>query len=341
MKALYIGQAELGSTSRMRFEILEGLLNSEIKLINISDLINSSGKISKSIGWRFFFGPLIWKINSLIKKEVCQNQQSYDLIWVDKGVFIYSELLIKIKRKTNLLIHYTPDTAFYENNSRFFRKGIDIYDYLITTKSFEIIEYKNRVNENKIIYLSQGFNANVHYPRVDFQEKSDSITFIGLCEPYREHILTKLVHNGFSIILGGHGWSSFLKKNKQYNSKIKFIGESILNNQYAHAISQSKFALGLLSKKFPEFHTTRTFEIPACGTCLITEENQEINEFFQDNECVKFTEFDKLLEKLNFFMVEINELEKVTNAGYNRVINDQRNYREQIAFVLNQLNNSF
>jgi spore maturation protein CgeB len=341
MKALYIGQAEIGSTSRMRFNILCELMRSEMSLINTSELILTSGKVSRSIGWRYFIGPMIWNINAHIKKVVYQNQQTYDLIWVDKGVFIYPNVLREMKKRTDLLIHYTPDTAFHENNSRFFRKGMDIYDYLITTKSFEMLEYKQRVKEDKIIYLTQGYNAKIHYPRVDFKEKSDSITFIGLCEPHREQVLTKLIQDGFHIILGGYGWGTFLKKNQDFNSSIDFIGESILNEQYAHAISKSKFALGLLSKKFPEFHTTRTFEIPACGTCLITEENEEINQLFDDNECLKFTDFDELLKKLKFYMSESRELEQVTNAGYKRVIKENRNYKEQMTFILHQLNKSF
>jgi spore maturation protein CgeB len=338
MKALYIGQAEIGSTSRMRFDILCELINSEMDLLNTSELILTSGKVSRSMGWRYFIGPMIWNINVHIKKVVCQNQQTYDLIWVDKGVFIYPKILREIKKRTNKLIHYTPDTAFHENNSRFFRKGIDIYDYLITTKSFEIFEYKKKVKEDKIIYLTQGYNAKIHYPRVEFQEKVDSITFIGLCEPYREKILTHLIQNGFHITLGGYGWGTFLKKNKNFKSNINYIGERILNEQYAQAISESKFALGLLSKKFPEFHTTRTFEIPACGTCLVTEVNLEINSLFEDNECLKFGNQEQLLEILKYITKEQSELKKISELGYIRVIKDKRNYEDQIRFVFSIIN---
>jgi spore maturation protein CgeB len=56
---------------------------------------------------------------------------------------------------------------------------------------------------------------------------------------------------------------------------------------------------------------------------------------------LKFTDFDELLKKLKFYMSESGELEKVTNAGYKRVIKDNRNYKEQLTFILNQLNKSF
>jgi spore maturation protein CgeB len=340
MKVLYIGQCDLGSTSRMRYEIIGNLLKSKIELIDTSLEIHGSNKIIRSIGWRYFIGPLIWRINQNIKNKVIEGNKKFELIWVDKGVFIYPNLLRKLKKNTNLLLHYTPDTAFYENNSRFFRNGLDIYDYLITTKSFEIEEYLNRVLKNKIIYLTQGYNSNIHYPRVDFNNKMESITFIGLCEPYREMVLNKLVKNGFSIVLGGYGWSSFLKKNKEFKDKITFVGELVIDEDYAQIISHSKFALGLLSKKFPETHTTRTFEIPACGTCLITEENMEINTFFEDNECIKFRDLNQLLEKLIYYSIQKHELENISNLGLQRVKKDNRNYENQIRFVLEYVQKS-
>lgn len=337
MNVIYIGQAELGSTSRVRFDILSELLNKDIKLINTSDFVKKSCKLSRSLGWRYFVGPLIWQINANIKKVIRCNQQSYDIVWIDKGVFIYPSVLRLIKKQAKILVHYTPDTAFFENNSRFFRKGMDVYDCLITTKSFDIFQYIKRVNENKIIYLTQGYNSRIHYPRIDFKYKQESIAFIGLCEPYREEVLEFLLQNGFHIVLGGYGWLAFLKKNRIFDSQINFVGELIVGDQYAEIISRSKFALGFLSKKFPETHTTRTFEIPACGTCLVTEENTEINKFFEDFECLKFNDNSQLLEKLRYLFNEPNALEYITRSGCKRVINDHRSYDYQLRYVLDHL----
>jgi hypothetical protein len=336
MKALYIGQADLGSTSRMRFEILQELLNSEIKLINISELINSSGKISRSLGWRFFFGPLIWRINSLIKKEVYLKRETYDLIWVDKGVFIHPENLKKIKSRTRNLVHYTPDTAFFANNSRHFRSGMNTYDLLITTKSFELNEYCKRVSEKKIHLISQGYNPYVHYQRNSFEEKELAITFIGLCEPNRELLLNSILQDGHKVIIGGMGWKNFLKKNGD-NNKLVYLGDKIWDIEYASAISRSSFAIGLLSKKFPELHTTRTFEIPACATCLVTERNQEIDDFFSEDEAIKYSSNKELLDKLNYFSTNIPKLEEITKKGKSRIEKDHRDYKNQIEMILKKL----
>lgn len=333
MKVLYIGQCEIGSTSRMRYEVLNNLSEGDVQLIDVSKKISTTNRIFKSIGWRFQVGPLIWKLNKEIKDFLANSNDDFDIVWIDKGVFIYREVLIKLKTRTKSLVHYTPDTAFLANGSRHFRSGIKLYDFLITTKSFELEIYLKYVEKSKIILIPQGYDPKVHFPRCDFSQKNNSITFIGLHEPYREEVLISLLESGFYIVLGGVGWRNFLKKYSSRINQITFLGDKVVNDQYAAAISTSKFALGLLSKKFPELHTTRTFEIPACGTCLITEENEEINSFFSEEECVKFRSTEDLIQRLNYIKTHSDLLELITLNGYHRNKKESRDYPSQISNV--------
>jgi hypothetical protein len=317
----------------MRFEVIKQLTGKKAYLIDISQQISSLNRINKSIGWRLNLGPLVWKVNSAINHFLTLNKFDFDLIWIDKGVFIYKEVLLELKSRTRTLLHYTPDTAFLANRSRYFVKGIHLYDILITTKSFELDYYFKYVNKNKVILLTQGYNPKVHFPRIEFFRKKDIITFVGLYEPYRAEILNALLESGYKIVLGGIGWSKFLKSKTLQNDQITFLGEKVVNEQYALAISTSKFALGLLSKKFPELHTTRTFEIPACGTCLVTEENSEINSFFSDEECLKFQNINDLIQKIKYLSANPNQLELVTQKGYDRMRRENRDYHNQILEV--------
>jgi len=338
-KFLYIGQCEYGSTSRKRFEVINELTGGKAQLINISLLISKENRIFRSIAWRLYLGPLIFKINRVINNYLIGDKNYFDFIWIDKGVFIYPSLLKKLKARTNTLIHYTPDTAFFENKSRHFIRGINLYTILITTKSFELVEYHKYVPQNRVILQSQGYDAKIHFPRTDFSNKSNSIIFIGLYEPYRGEIIDRLLLSGFSVVLGGFGWSKFLRKQKNRKNQIKFLGKKILNENYAKALSQSRFALGLLSKRFPELHTTRTFEIPACGTCLVTEENNEINSFFTNEECLKFYDINELITKLKHYSSNIYHLEVLTQKGTERVIKNELNYDIQIAKIFNIISN--
>lgn len=335
MKYLFIGQCNKGSTSRTRYDLLQELVNSKIELIDICLVFKTTNRIYRSIGWRYYFGPLVIKINKKIEEYLTVNNDKYDVIWVDKGVFICAEQLAKLKSRTKILLHYTPDTAFFANDSRHFRRGLHLYDLLVTTKSFELNEYYKRVNKNKVLLLPQGYNPTLGCLNVDFYKKEKAITFIGLCEISRETLISCLIDQGYKVYLGGMGWRNFIKRNR-YTSKLIFLGEEVWDDDYELAISNSIYALGLLSKKFPERHTTRTFEIPACGTCLITERNEEIDSFFTDDEVIKFSNQNELLKKLEFYSKNLGELGELIKKGKLRVKLDQRDYRSQLKIILCQ-----
>jgi hypothetical protein len=93
MTALYIGQCNIGSTSRCRFDVLRKITKDNIDLIDISDDIEASSRIFRSIGWRYYIGPLIWRINLKVKKKAIKRNGKYDFIWIDKGVFIKKRTL--------------------------------------------------------------------------------------------------------------------------------------------------------------------------------------------------------------------------------------------------------
>ena len=336
MKALYIGQCGEGSTSKMRYDLLQEFINSPIELINISLYIENSNRVSLSLAWRYYSGPIVQRINKEIQEFLKTPEKKWDFIWVDKGVFIYPKNLKKLKSRTRHLVHYTPDTAFFANNSRHFRSSINTYDWLVTTKSFEFDEYSKRVSQKKIHLISQGYNPDIHYQRNSFVEKEIAITFIGLCESNRELVLKRILKAGHKVFIGGLGWNKFLKKNRE-NNKLVFLGEKIWDNEYANAISRSSFAIGLLSKKFPELHTTRTFEIPACGTCLVTERNEEIDGFFSEDEAIKYSTTTELLNKLNYFSSNIAQLEAITRKGKSRIEKDRRDYKFQLEIILQKI----
>src|SRR5690606_9234510 len=121
-----------------------------------------------------------------------------------------------------------------------------------------------------------------------FEEKADEVAFVGLAEASRFETVSTLLSEGIPVKLAGRGWRNFLRKHRG-NPALHFVGEFLGGEDYTRFLSSSRFALGLLSKRFPELHTTRTFEIPACGTVLVTERNRETSTFFGEDEAAFFS----------------------------------------------------
>lgn len=312
MKVVYIGQYGEGSTSRMRGERLRELLSpASFQVIDLDRPLHAHSRLVRSIGWRLHAGPLITAVNRYIRKEAGGD---YDLCWVDKGNFITPATLRAIK--TGRLVHYTPDTAIVYNRSRHFFDSIPLYDYCITTKSFEVEGYCNRGVRN-LLFCTQGYDPQIHRPYTPFDEK-DGTVFVGLWEEGKERFLARLLEEKIKVTLAGAQWERFVRRYRN-NPLLRYVGTGVFGEEYARLLSGARIGLGLLSKWFPELHTTRTIEIPACGTALAGERNSDTQGIFSEDQALLFGDESELLEKVRRALADAAYCGQVTEAGYRRI----------------------
>ena len=257
MKILYIGQYTLGTTSRMRGEALKAIIRPNIfEVIDANIPFFKSHRLLRSFGFRYKKGPLINNINKYIVAAL--KEEAYDLIWVDKAVFVTPKTTALLRSKAAKLVHFTPDPAFTFHKSKLFLKSLSYYDFLVTTKSYELEHYYKYIKTDKVIYATQGFDAKLHKPSKHPFSKKEGFVFIGHYEDQRGEVAEIILANNLRLKIVGHGWNRFISKYKD-NKNLQFLGTAIYGEDYSRLISSSKFALGLLSKRFPELHTTRTF----------------------------------------------------------------------------------
>ncbi|TPV35740.1 glycosyltransferase [Paucihalobacter ruber] len=310
---LYIGQYTEGTTSKMRADTLKQQLQPAIfSVIDIHVPFYKTPKFFRSLGFRYKKGPLIKRVNNYILGLL--GTDTYDMIWVDKGVYISSKTTRILRTKTPKLIHFTPDPAFTFHQSPLFFKSLPNYDFVITTKSYELDAYRKACTTNKVLYATQGFDRQLHQPSKEPFSEKDGFVFIGHHEREREAILELLLKHQVKITLAGIKWQTFAKRH-QTNPLLNYLGEGVYGDQYVRAIQKGKIAWGAISKWVAELHTTRTFEIPACGTALLTERNTETQLFFKDDEVIFYSNPDELVSQVKFFMHNDNALEELTKKG--------------------------
>ena len=334
MEILYIGQYDEGSTSRMRGEYLKDILKPTMfKVTNLDTPIKVTHRLWRSLGWRLKLGPLIKNISQYILSEI-NGKWEYDVVWIDKGVFIDPMIIYKLRKDSTTLVHFTPDPAFTYHRSHLFFNALPYYDYCITTKSFEIQHYKQHGIKN-VILCTQGFQMDVHTSYHRFDEKR-GIVFIGHREKDRESIIEQLLKKKYEITVGGIGWERFANKYRKDKNLI-YKGKGIFGAEYARTLSGGLISLGLLSRIIPELHTTRTLEIPACGTALVTERNQETQNIFNDDDVLFYSNHDELLYKIDNVYNDKEALKRITIQGMNRVRNGGYDYKSILERILKQM----
>ena len=332
MKVLYVGQYSDGTTSKMRCKVIQKILKPTIfQVIDTHIPFYKTHRLLRSFGFRYKKGPLINNINKYIVAAL--NDETYDLIWVDKAVFLTPKTTALLRSRASKLVHFTPDPAFTFHKSRLFLKSLSYYDFLVTTKSYELEHYYKYIKTEKVLYATQGFDAKLHKPSKHPFSKKDGFVFIGHYEDQRGEVLEKLLQNDIKITLAGIKWRQFAKKH-QNNPNLIYLGDGVYGEDYVKTLQKAKMAWGALSKWVPELHTTRTFEIPACGTALVTERNLETQSFFKDDEAIFYTNENDLIEKITFFMNNDKPLEVLTKKGASRAVTSAYDYNSILNAIL-------
>lgn len=335
LKITYIGKGGSGETCRMRFDCLRKLLpDAEFSLIDTSIPERDCGRLVRSLGWRLKRGPMIGRINRYVVEHLPADRQQ--LIWCDKAVFITPETTKILRDRSERLAHFTPDPAFSYHRSRLFFASLRFYDFLVTTKRYELASYEEHLDPSrqKVIYITQGYDDNIHKPRTPFDEKR-GVVFVGHFEKNRAEIIAELLADKIPVVLAGIGWDGFAARHHQ--DCLTYLGSGIFGEEYAKVISSAQFGYGAVSKWIPELHTTRTFEIPACGTALLTEKNEEIASFYRDDEAIFYKDTADMISKIRYYMDHPEELKRLTERGHAAAVSGGYSYMEIMRKLLNEM----
>jgi hypothetical protein len=335
VKALYIGILTPGTTSRMRADTLAELLpGAEWAHVDTDEDFRRVARPLRSLAFRLKTGPLVAAVNRRVAEAVAGRE--FDLAWVDKGVYLYPATIAGLRGRCAKLVHFTPDTAFHANRSRHFFHGACHYDLLLTTKSFELEQYHELVEPGRVLLTTQAYDASLHRPPLAGADRRAAACFIGRCEPDREVCMRTLRAAGVPVRLGGPGWGRFVPQ-QTGDPGLTYLGPAVFGAEYATEYAAAAVGLGLLSKRFPELHTTRTFEIPACGALLATERTADTTRFFNEDEALFFNDYDDLAQRLAAMLGRPAEIEAIAGRGHRRVLADGRDYASGLSGVLERL----
>ena len=326
MKIAFIGQLFKGSTSLDRVHSLQEL-GHEVIGIDTSAFTSTGPRVEMSVAHRLNWGRPICRINKYIETMTPQAGQDLDLLWFDKAKWVWPETISKLKEKTGAqVLHFTPDPHFLNNRSRHFNRSLPLFDYVFTTKRYELEHYQ-RFGAKHIALIDQGFAPKCHFPRILTSAEWDSyksdITFIGHGEAWYVEILSALVRAGLRTKIWGPAWHRHLGRPE---IRAAYQGGPLWGDDYAKALSAAKIGLGLLSKLASDQSTTRSFEIPACGTLLLAERTEEHENLYRDKiEAAFFSTADEAIALAKSFFSDEQQRLRVAKAGHERCKNAYSN----------------
>jgi spore maturation protein CgeB len=309
LKILYIGDVREGTTSLDRMRALQRIGHTLVPF-NVPPY-QSRHRIISSIQCRLHPRFLLQKLNNDIRSFVKSNP-GFDCAWVDKGVWIFKDTVEFLREKCKVAVHYTPDPQILFFRSRHFIQSIPVYDHVVTTKDFELALYAEKGAKN-VIHVPQSYCPVRYRNPTPATRFSAEVGFIGRCEP---HYLQQI--NGMNgiekVVIFGDQWVK--PQNRRKVDTTFTVNGSVWKEDYVTALASFKVSLGLLSKNYPEQHTTRTFEIPAAGTFLLAERTSEHLGFFEEGvEAEFFSSPEEMLSKAKFYLANDAARDLIASKG--------------------------
>ena len=335
MKILFLGQLHTRylSNSYLRMIAMKDLGHEVFPMCNVA-YFDWGGRVWGALIRRLGWGTPVSRLNRDLLQAVRDVRP--DVLWVEKGTWIGKETLAEIRARCNpLLIHYTPDPAIRFHRDRHFLGAIPEYDLVVTTKAYEKDEYIE-LGARNLVLIPPSFDLKVHKPcdatPLEQSRFGSDIAFVGSYCLGRETFLASLADASVDLGIWGNGWGRFCP-DASILDRVR--GEGISGRDYALAFACSDIGLGLLSPLVPDRSTTRSVEIPACGTFLLAQRTEEHLELFEEGrEAEFFDSEEELLDKVDFFLSHPIERERIARAGYDRCIRSGYSNQDQVRGIL-------
>ena len=263
-----------------------------------------------------------------------------DFVWIENGVMIYPWILKKIKEisPNTVLISFSEDDTFAKHNSSvWYRKGLMSYDFTITTKPLNIKELKLYGAKNLKIFPNTFFSflhKKYKLKNSDLRKYKTDVSSIGAYEKERADSLKFLAINGIKIVVWGSGWSSL----KTFNKNLIIKNRYLFSEEYPKAITASKININFLRKINRDEITSRSIEIPACNSFMLTERSDMHQSIFKDGVDVGyFSNNEELLNKIRFYLKDNIKRKKCSESAYNKVKFMRLNFSDQFNLIMKGL----
>lgn len=329
--------------------------------------LEAEGHEVRGFSWRGYFdsllgraeakyvlaGPCTARFNRDLIETARRNVPNVLLAW--RATSLLPSTLARLRKLgVGVLASYNHDdftpavtrrrfVSYHRSHWRLFLKSARHYDHHFVKRRSNV-EHLEGMGCTGCHILPLWFVPELHRPvELTPSEKEryqcDAV-FVGHYEPDgREAYLKALVHAGLHVrLFGGKSWTpQVLGDCADYFGPIR----EAHGEEYAKALSGAGMCLCFLSRLNRDTYTRRCFEIPACGSLLVSERTEDLQKFFkEDEEAVFFSSVEELVEKARWLKANPDTADRIAAAGMRRVHADGHSVTARTRQFLNLIGRS-
>jgi hypothetical protein len=332
MKKLIIvgisGITHLGST----FLTSAKALNLDCELLNVGSAYQAP-KLIKTFNW-YLGGKYPTKLKKF-SQEIVNQCLTYQPQWLlTTGLSaIDSSALKEIGelgvKKLNFL---TDDPWNRSHYAPWFLKALPYYDVVFSPRRANMPDLF-KVGCPRVEYLPFGYDETLFYPEnpsiADHELDTVDVLFAGGADKDRVPYMDALIKSDIQLALYGSYWEKYPE------TKSHTLGQADVPTLRS-AIARAKICLCLVRRANRDDNCMRTFEVPAVGGCMLTEDTQEHRDIFgnEGENVLYFNSVSEMLDKTQWLLEHEEERQRLANNAYKLITQGHHTYGDRLKTML-------
>ncbi|MEO9131637.1 MAG: glycosyltransferase [Sphingomonas sp.] len=230
-----------------------------------------------------------------------------DLMLTVKGSYLRADTLRTLAKRGVFRANLYPD--FHFDHPEFDEALFHDYDFVATTKSFQVEHLANLIGPERVAYVPHGYSGLIHHDRpfLDEDQLRWDIGYAGNASAHKRDWLLA-VARAFpdrSMRIVGGGWTA-LAKGTELEPFV--LGHALTGDFFARFIQECRINLAVHFGEhkqggWQDLTSTRTFEIPAYRGFMLHVDNPEVRTLFDvGSEIDVFDSQQQLIERISFYL---------------------------------------
>jgi spore maturation protein CgeB len=262
------------------------------------------------------------------------------------------ELFKKMKTQTHTTFVYIADDDTWRWE-RFARHVAPYFHWVVTYDSRAIKKYHS-IGITNVVHHQPGVDLE-EFRKLPDRKKDIDISFVGLWSKPRERVVNHLRNAGVDVFVRGTGWPEGpLKTHAELidvinRSKISLtlipasfyfgwrpivrlflrrrdLGEGGLPYKLDIQNFYDNWRSWMMKRN--AWVKARNFEAPACGTMEITQDADDLRDYYKlGEEIVVYKDLDDMVAKVKYYLTHDEEREAIARRGYERTVRDHSQVR--------------
>lgn len=229
-------------------------------------------------------------------------------------------------------VNYSTDDPWNPaHRAPWFLDGLAFYDHVFTPRRANMEEF-SRAGCSHVSYAPFAYNPEVHFwehPALGRAEDRHDVVFVGGGDRDRLPWMTALLREGLDVGLYGGYWDRYAET----KSCAKGLADE---KRIRQTTTASKVSVCLVRRANRDGHCMRSFEIAACGGCMLVEDTADHRDLFgEDGEAVRyFSTVPELVAKARALLGDEAERERLRRAAHRLVVSGGHTYTDRLRTMM-------